>query len=119
MWYAVIDTATGRLRSVGTVLPQALPDGLSAFELGETRPDLDAQMWDESTRAFMPRPPKLPPVDRLDDFSSSPVFREMRDALAALSPSARTQVGSALRTCFARFLGRFRYREQDEEVSLG
>lgn len=120
MWYAVHDVTTGRLRSLGTVLPPQLPDGLAALPLGATAPDLATTMWDDATRGFLPRPPKLPPVDRLDDVQDAAIFAELRAAIAGITNTTqRAALVSALRLCLGRLLGRYRYREADEEVTLG
>lgn len=61
MWYAVIESDTGRLLSTGTVLerhnfPEA---GVDVVELGDDH-TADGKVWDEAARAFVPAPP--PPV---------------------------------------------------------
>ena len=48
-WYAVYETATGALKSVGTVVADPLPAGLSALALS-TQPA--GQVWNASTLAF-------------------------------------------------------------------
>jgi hypothetical protein len=62
-WYAVFESATGRLVSTGTALGE-LPPEQEAIEL--SGPPRDAEMWDEATRAFVSRPEKVV-VDRADD----------------------------------------------------
>lgn len=52
MWYAVYETATGALRSVGTVLADPLPAGLSSVAIGQDHPSGD---WDSASRTFVPR----------------------------------------------------------------
>lgn len=52
MWYAVYDSATGALISVGTVLANPLPDGMAYVEYAE-RP---VGVWDPATLAFVPAP---------------------------------------------------------------
>jgi len=54
-WFAVYETATSRLRSVGTEIPSPLPVGLSSKDVGTTRPD---GVWNTSTQSFDPRPPR-------------------------------------------------------------
>ncbi|GHF71299.1 hypothetical protein [Seohaeicola zhoushanensis] len=49
-WKAVFETATGKLRSVGTVVADPLPEGLSVVDLAG-RPD-GAMLWNEATQAF-------------------------------------------------------------------
>lgn len=119
MWYGVVEDATGRLASVGTVVGAQMPDGYSVVPFGDARPDFDAQMWDASTRAFVARPPKAPLVDRLDDIASSPVFDDVRAAVAGIGNATQRQlVASTLRTCLTKLLKRYRYRRADEPVEL-
>jgi hypothetical protein len=54
--FAVYDATTGRLFSLGSVLPEKLPDGLVAVEAPADRSKLD---WDPETRDWVPRPPTL------------------------------------------------------------
>ena len=54
-WFAVYETTGGRLRSLGTVIADPLPAGLSSKDVGETQPD---GVWNESTLDFDPRPVK-------------------------------------------------------------
>jgi hypothetical protein len=54
-WYAVYESADGRLVSVGSVLASRIQSGLEVREYAE-RPDQTAS-WDQSTREFVPREP--------------------------------------------------------------
>lgn len=54
-WYAVYNSTTGELVSVGTVIADVLPDGLSLVAIGESRPD---GVWNPTTYAFDPAPPQ-------------------------------------------------------------
>lgn len=119
MWYAIHDTDTGRLRSLGTVLPGMLPAGLTVLELGDTRPDMDGLMWDAATRALVARPAPALLIDRLDDIQDAPAFLELRAAIAGISnASQRTALTTALRTCLIRFIGRHRWRKASEPVAI-
>ena len=104
-WQAIIDDTTGRLVSVGTVVVQLRP-GLVAVPL-TARPS-DDDMWDETTRAFIPRPTKIV-VDRLDDLAATPGFSQ------AITDSDQL----AVLTIVGRLLGRERYRNQAENVNVG
>lgn len=57
-WHAVYRTATGELVSVGTVLADPMPAGLSVLSLaGE--PDAATHEWDAALLAFVPHPPEV------------------------------------------------------------
>lgn len=68
-WYAIVEKATGRLLSVGTVLPPTfdspdpLPNTVEAKPI--LAPPADTEMWNAATQAFVPRPPKIAPKDAL------------------------------------------------------
>lgn len=49
-WFAVIDESSGALVSVGTVVADPLPKGLSAIALTQERP---TGAWDAALRAFV------------------------------------------------------------------
>lgn len=57
MWYAIYETATGRIVSLGTSVASPLPAGLAAKEVGATRPTGD---WDPVTLAFVASVPVAP-----------------------------------------------------------
>ena len=58
MWYAVYETVTGRLRSIGTVVADPLPEGLASKEYAERPEGFD---WNTETLDFdIPRP--VPPT---------------------------------------------------------
>jgi hypothetical protein len=77
-WYAVFERATGRLESLGTVLAEEIPAEFDVIELPGA-PD-DSEMWDEPSRRFIPRPPKV-----IVDLLNSPL-------LATLNPVQRRLV---------------------------
>ena len=52
MWYAIIEKATGRLHSTGTVLADPMPKEYEVKELGESFSQ-EGLEWDASTKAFM------------------------------------------------------------------
>lgn len=118
MWYAIFDIVTGRLLSLTTVQPQTLPDGLGIVTVGTTYP-VDTHMWDDATRAFVPRQASAP-VDRLDDLDTAVTFAELRAAIAGITNVTQRQtLIAALRTCVGRFLGGQRWRDQSEGPTLG
>jgi hypothetical protein len=108
-WHAVIDDATGRLVSLGQVVADPLPAGLVAQDL-PGRP-ADSQMWDEATRSFVPRPPKVL-VDRIQDLADDPALVAVWTRLTAVQRTA-------LRNRLVQLLGPHRFRSQSTPVDLG
>lgn len=98
-WFAIINTATNALLSVGDVVADALPAGLSALPLA-SRPDFSSVQWDAPTRGFVPVPPTVW-VNRIHDLLSDPAFADLQVAIAGLSAANKTALGTAL----VRFLG--------------
>ena len=85
-WYAVYETATGRLASIGSVLANPLPTGMTALPLAAE--PTSADMWDEATRTFIPRPPKVM-RDLVDTILADP-------DLPALNPVNRDRLRNVL-----------------------
>ena len=112
MWFAVHETLTGRLLSIGEAdLPPVRTGYTSILLAGPI--DLSIQMWDETTRTFVPRPPRVF-VDRLDDLLTSPVYSDLQTAYNGLNPANRARVRDAL----IRLLGGQRLRKQSDAVTL-
>ena len=110
-WYAVYDTVTGHLQSVGEVLASPMPDSLSILVL-VSQPD-STVMWDDNTRQFIPRPAKVL-IDRLDDILTNPNYSEWQTVWNALNTTRKTQ----LRNAMIRLLGGARFRNQSEPVEI-
>jgi hypothetical protein len=114
-WYVIYDNATGRLESESSieVVPQ---EGKAVLQLVD-RPNVGVGgvMWDEVTRAFIARPPKVL-IDRWEDFQTSndPAIVDFRTAYNSLNAANKTRV----REFLIAVLGRFRYRNQSESVRL-
>lgn len=70
-WWAIIDSRSGELHSVGTVVADPLPRGRSAVALAG-QPDWRTDLWDAASRAIVPRPTPPPPADRVDDILNDP-----------------------------------------------
>lgn len=108
MWYAVVDSTTGRLESVGQSKAsdeRLATRGLETIELaGEPNRN---EMWDEATRAFVPRPPKIR-IDRVDELLADPSF-------ARLTPRQERDIRARLES----FLGPFRWRSTSSPPDLG
>jgi len=109
MWYAVVESTTGRLLSLGDVRPEVRP-GQTIVEIGATLPDLGQRMWDEASRTFILRPVPVF-VDRLDDLPADPDFAIVWSKLTGVQRTA-------LRTALARLLGDYRMRRDDEPSPL-
>ena len=54
MWYAVVETKTGRLHSTGTILADPMPKQYEVIELGEDWQDTIDKEWDPKTKTFIP-----------------------------------------------------------------
>ena len=111
VWYALYETINGKLVSVGTVIADPLPTGLTSISLPDK--PADNQMWDEVTRAFVPRPAKVL-VDRLQDILTNPAYADFTTAYNALNTTNKTR----LRNMLIKLLGRQRYRSQGEPTEM-
>ncbi|KKL63176.1 hypothetical protein LCGC14_2177730 [marine sediment metagenome] len=90
-WFAIYETATGRLESVATVVANPLPPGLTKKNLGPSKPP-DSEMWDEATTSFVSRPLKIL-VDRFDeDLLTHVEFIQFQNVYNGLNPGQRKQV---------------------------
>jgi hypothetical protein len=109
IWYAHYDTTTGELLSLGTVIPDPLPEG-TAVRSYTTRPDLSVVVWDTVTTTFIPRdPPTL--VDRITDLESD-------SSLATVWAALDTTQDQALKDRIAQLLGPYRDRYEFQPVDL-
>lgn len=108
-WLALHRQDDGRLLSIGTVPPVDAPDGTTVVEVAE--PPSGTVMWDEATRAMVPRPQSVI-VDRLQDLIDDP---ELVAVWQRLTAAQRT----ALRNRLVRLLGPMRFRDAGEVIDLG
>lgn len=96
-WFAVIDKATGRLESVGSVVAprDALEArGLEAHEIGDEAPSFERDDWEPKERRFKARPKRNSAEDFLArDAGEIPAFR---DIVAGLKPSEQAVVRRVL-----------------------
>lgn len=106
-WSYLHDLTTGRLlsESDATVVPKV---GQAVHV--RTNRAAEAEMWDEATRTFVARPPKVL-ADRLDDLQTWPEFQRV---WAVLNAARRTD----LRTALIRLIGRHRFRNQAEPAEI-
>ena len=108
-YFAVFETATGRLVSLGSVLANPLDASLSAVDLG-SKP-ADSLMWSDASRTFVARPAKVL-VDRLQDLLDYyPDFLTVWNSLT-------TQRKNLIRTALIQFLGSKRFRNANGGVAL-
>lgn len=108
--FALYETATGRLHSLGNVVVDPVPDGMTVMLVGDNPPDASV-MWDEATRTFVPRPAKVL-IDRLQDFLDRPGVQAVWDSL---TPGQKIAVRDAL----IRILGPKRYRSPSAGIGIG
>ena len=102
-YFMLYETATGRPISLSSVEVVTLRPGTTSLDI-DTKPTND-QMWDEASRSFIPRPPKVF-VDRLEDFKSRP---GMSGLFNALNPPQKQVIEDS----FIFILGSERFREED------
>ena len=103
-YFAVYETATGRLKSLGTVLADPLPVGLTVLDIGSPPPD--NEMWDATITSFIPRPPKVF-IDRLEDLKNKPQFKTVWQTLNA-------QQKDSIKTALIWLLGKARFRGENQ-----
>ena len=89
-WYAIYNTADGELRSMATVVVDPLPAGLSKKQIRVAPP---FTVWDAATLDWVPRPPRPPDVDRVDEFiarvGATPTEAQLRAGLIDLLAEQR------------------------------
>lgn len=108
-YYAIYETATGRLVSLGNMIADPLPQDLTAVDIG-TAVDLRGQMWDAASKAFVARPaPVL--IDRLDDLRA---MTGVPALWASLSAAQKLVLGNAI----IKLLGGARYRKASQPVEV-
>jgi hypothetical protein len=104
---AVVEDATGRLLSLGTVVTEKLPPGVVVLTVAEPA---QGQMWDATQRAFVPRPVKVL-VDRLDDLAANDDFRAVWQTLNLTQRAA-------MRRALIWVLGGRRFRSAGERPEV-
>lgn len=109
IWYAHYDTTTGELLSLGTIVPDPLPDG-TAIHSYLTQPDLSVVTWDTTTRDFIPRDPPTT-VDRVTDLENDASLSSVWSTLDATQDQA-------LKDRVGQLLGPFRIRRDFQPVNL-
>jgi len=112
MWRSIYKTANGRLVSVGSVWKDPLPPDEAFLELPD-RPDQGANMWDETTRDWVVRPPKVF-ADRLDDIKTHPRFDKFKQVWQGLAPAKKQLLADVIIV----WLGKARWRNQSESIII-
>lgn len=107
LWYALFDTTTGELLSLGAEVPEPLA-GADYVVLGR-QPD-ESMIWDATLRLFVPRPLDVL-IDRVSDLVGDP---GLASAWAALT----TEQSLAMQARIALMLGPHRYRFDFQPVDL-
>lgn len=111
IWRAIYNSSDGRLRSVGSVWTE--PPGTDFREYAE-KPDDSENMWDEATRNFIPRPPKIL-IDRMDDLEGHPTFLQFQEVFDTLTSQQKAKVRNALRM----MLWSEQFRNVAESIKIG
>ena len=113
-WYAIYETLSGRIESVGESESLPVIAGRTALLLvGEPNQGPDGVMWDETTRLFIARPPKVL-IDRLQDILTHIDYADFMTAYNSLNAANKTRI----RNGFILLLGRHRWRNVDDPVRL-
>lgn len=102
-YFMLYETATGRPISLSSVEADPIRAGRTSVDIGSA-PSPDT-MWDNATRAFIPRPPKVF-VDRIEDLKNLPGMNSLWNKL---KPADKTTLQNALIT----LLGSERFRGGD------
>lgn len=111
-WFAVVEKATDKLKSLGTVLTDIIPPELEVILL--VNKPLDSEMWDETTRTFIPRPLKIL-VDRFnEDLLTHVEFVQFQNVYNKLNPGQQKQVRNDL----IKWLGNRRFRNNTSSILL-
>ena len=112
MWRSIFETVSGRLVSVGTVWTDPIPAGLDFLET-VNKPGA-SDMWDETSRNWVPRPPKVL-IDRMDDLEGHPTFLQFKEVFDTLTAQQRAKVRNAIR----KMLGEEQFRNVNESLEIG
>lgn len=111
-WFAFINTNTGALLSLGTMIVTPLPVNTTMLTLAIDPTDPQF-MYDQATRTFIARPATVL-IDRLQDIVTNPAYQDLIDVWNSLNPANRNKLRNAL----IKLLGRQRWRGASEVVEL-
>jgi len=107
-YYMLYVTNTGKPVSLSSVEANPVPAGHTSVDI-VNKPDKTV-MWDEVTKAFIPRPPKVL-KDRLQDLIAKPAFKTFWQSLDATQKDQ-------LRNGLIWLLGKARYRNEQEPPEI-
>ena len=82
-WFAVVEKATGRLLSTGTVVAASLPDTVEVLPIDEQPGEM--KEWDAATKTLKDRPVEAP---RLDQFLGDSIVGTLLQKLNAADRQA-------------------------------
>ena len=100
-WTAIYRIRDGHLVSMATVVADPLPDGLATKRM--SAPQASGTQWDSESLSFVPSPPSLPDVDRVEEFV---------DRLTKMDvPEIRSKL--------AVLLGDYRWRDATGDYKIG
>lgn len=105
-WFYIFDSTDGRLVSGTSIDPGVLPAPF-AVNAKANRVDVGANVWDETLRDFIVRPPHVF-LDRSDDIIDDP-------RLNSVSVGVKNQV----RNVVDDVLGSERWRKDSEAINIG
>lgn len=114
-WYAVYETLSGKLISIGSDDNIAITVGLdqSSVLLVGGQPDLSQVMWDTTLHLFVNRPAKIL-IDRLDDIQNHADYADFMTAFNSLNATNRQRIRNGV----IWLLKNYRFRNQNEGVRL-
>ena len=99
-YYAIYVTATGELKSQGSIVADPLPSGLTAVDI--VNPPADDTMWDAASRSFVPRP--APRIIRKVDFIQRFTLAERKELFGFTVGSTYTPSQQKNLAAFMRYL---------------
>lgn len=109
LWYALYDTTTGELLSMGTDIPNP-PAGTAYTVVGDWGTYADTVIWDPTQHIFVPKPLDTV-IDRVDDMIGD-------STLTAVWAALSSDQSIALQQRIALLLGPFRYRFAFQGVDI-
>lgn len=106
-WFVVVDDTTGRLQTAAFQDPVAPSVNPPLIVIPLAGPPSRNEMWDEGTRTYVPRPPRIY-VDRAQDVINDP-------RLNNVNQGTKNQVLNVINEVF----GTERWRRDNESINIG
>ena len=110
LWYALYDTTTGELLSLGTAIPVDIAPGRDYIIVADWDFLSNLVIWDTSLRLFVFRIPDVL-IDRVTDLVNDV-------ELASIWSTLSTAQAIALQTRIALMLGPYRWRFDFQDIDL-